>query len=110
MNLEKYLPIGTIVLLKEAESKIMITGYLPIDEEDDTLYDYSACSFPEGIIDDEETLVFNHEDIQKVFYLGYDDEETQEFMKLLKEEINNAYLEDHDAEDIELNNEEITVE
>ena len=28
MSYEKYLPIGTVVLLKNANKKIMITGYL----------------------------------------------------------------------------------
>ena len=28
---EKYLPIGTVVLLTNGTKKVMITGYLPID-------------------------------------------------------------------------------
>ena len=51
MSYEKYLPIGTVVLLKNTNKKIMITGYLTasIDEKNsnDEYYDYSGCLFPE---------------------------------------------------------------
>ena len=52
--MEEVLPIGTVLILKKAKKRIMITGYLPkITNEDGTTeeYDYSACLFPEGIIE-----------------------------------------------------------
>ena len=97
-NKEKYLPIGTVVLLKEGKKRIMITGYLITPEEDkDKLYDYSACLYPEGIISSDKTILFNHDQIDKIYYMGYIDDEEKIFMKnvddLLKKvnsgEINN---------------------
>ena len=32
-EVKEYLPIGSVVLLKDAQKKVMITGYTPIDME-----------------------------------------------------------------------------
>ena len=83
---EKYLPIGTVVLLKNGTKKIMITGYLPVaKDENKTVYDYSACLFPEGIISVNQTAVFNHDQIAEVIQEGYANEETENFMGVLKD-------------------------
>ena len=43
---EKYLPIGTIVVLKNATKRIMITGFASMSPETgDTIYDYSGCPY-----------------------------------------------------------------
>ena len=50
---EKYLPIGTVVLLKGAEKRVMITGFCATElkESDETkTWDYSGCIYPEGFI------------------------------------------------------------
>lgn len=86
----KYLPIGTIVQLKDAEKKLMITGFLPTNTENgkEDRYDYCGCPYPEGIYTMEEILVFNHDDIYKIFYLGYSDEEGSGFSDNLKQALN----------------------
>lgn len=66
---EKYLPIGTIVMLKNATKPIMIIGYLYMGN-DNVLYDYSAVIIPEGKLSSEQTLVFNHEQINEVVVMG----------------------------------------
>ena len=39
---EKYLPIGTVVLLKEGKKRVMITGFCIKPEEDkNKMFDYS---------------------------------------------------------------------
>ncbi len=83
---EKFLPIGTVVLLKNGTKKIMITGYLPVSkDENKTVYDYSACLFPEGIISVNQTAVFNHDQIVEVIQEGYSNQETEDFMGVLKD-------------------------
>ena len=53
---DKYLPIGSVVILKGAKRKLMITGYIQIDlKKLDKVYDYSGCLFPEGIINTDKT-------------------------------------------------------
>ena len=47
---EKFLPIGTVVLLKDATKKVMITSYLIFakgDQEEKNMYDYGGCPYPE---------------------------------------------------------------
>ena len=83
---EKYLPIGTVVLLKGGTKTIMITGFSAIDGKDNnTIWDYSGCLFPEGILTSGQAALFNHSQIEKIEYIGYIDEEEKEFMKKLKE-------------------------
>lgn len=84
-NLEKYLPIGSIVIIEDGEKKLMITGFCAINEEDSTTYDYCACIYPEGYLAADNVFLFNHDQIKEIFYLGYDDDEEKEFKKVLKE-------------------------
>ena len=91
-NIEKFLPLGTVCLLKDAKKKIMVIGYLPmsIDEnKEEKLYDYMGCIYPEGIISTDKSLLFNHQDIEKVFYIGYKDDELKEFNKKLIDTLEN---------------------
>jgi len=76
MNIEKYLPIGTVVLLKNAQKRVMIIGFAIQSETGaGEVYDYLGCLYPEGIISSNQNLVFNHDQIDKVFYIGYQDDE-----------------------------------
>ena len=85
---EKYLPIGTVVLLKDATKKVMITGYASISPDTgDKIFDYSGCVFPEGFFDYNQVCVFNHDQIGEVFYTGYVDEEQKAFMVTLNNEL-----------------------
>ena len=85
---EKYLPIGTVVMLKGGTKRVMITGFCSMAKDNaDVMYDYSGCLYPEGILSANETAVFDHEQIDRVYNEAYTDEEELEFKKKLKEEI-----------------------
>ena len=85
MQYEKYLPLGTVVLLKEAKKRVMIIGFCCLDEKDKTkVFDYSGCIYPEGMIASDKNLLFNHNQIEKIFHLGYSDEEEKLFKEKLK--------------------------
>ena len=43
------LPIGSVVLLKGANKRVMICGRIQARAGCDKVYDYSACWYPEGI-------------------------------------------------------------
>lgn len=90
--LDGILPIGTVVLLKESTKRVMIIGVLQksIEEEDgkQVLYDYSAVFYPEGYVGPDKTFLFNNSQIEKVFAVGYQDEEQFAF----KEKIDQVYL------------------
>ena len=86
---EKFLPIGSVILLKGGEKRLMITGYCLLTRENvDKVYDYSGCLYPEGIITSNQTAVFNHDQIEKVYALGYSDDEEKEYRQKLLDEIN----------------------
>ena len=89
--MNKYLPIGTVLLLKGGKKKVMIIGYFPegVQEGKKVSCDYLGCLFPEGVLDFEKGLAFNNEQIDKVYFLGFADDEYiaffSEFNKLLQE-------------------------
>ena len=83
---EKFLPIGTVVLLKEGTKRLMITGYcMAAPESSNTIFDYAGCLFPEGFILDQKVALFNHDEIDKIDHLGLEDEEQREFIDKLKD-------------------------
>jgi len=76
----KYLPLGSIVELKESYQKIMIIGYSQVDMIDKNIYDYNACLYPDGVISSKFNILFNHDDINKIYVLGLVDNETKQFL------------------------------
>ena len=85
---EKYLPIGTVVVLKGATKRIMITGFASMSPETgDMIFDYSGCTYPEGFMSYNEVCVFNHEQIEKVYFKGFVDDEQTSFKKELVEQL-----------------------
>ena len=54
----------------------------------DKAYDYTGCLYPEGIITSKQTALFDHSQIEKVFFLGYSDDEEKKFKKAMIEELN----------------------
>lgn len=86
MKIAELLPIGTIVLLKEGEKRLMINGIKQTNANGDGKeYDYLGILYPEGHIGDEFQYLFNHEDISEVIFRGYEDDERNEFItKLVK--------------------------
>ncbi len=88
-NLGRFLPIGTVVLLKGAKKRLMITGFCSYDEATkDKAYDYTGCLYPEGMISSKQTALFNHSQIEKIFYLGLSDQEEKQFKQKLVTEVN----------------------
>lgn len=81
---EKYLPIGTVVTLKNAKKRIMIIGYCPVDNGNKQMYDYSACIYPEGLLDSNKILLFNHDQIEQINFEGLNDEEQKENNEQIK--------------------------
>lgn len=77
---EKYLPIGTIVLLKGGRKRAMITGFCSVAEDkQDKIYDYSGCVYPEGYLSSNQVCLFDHDQIEKIYFIGFEDEEEKRF-------------------------------
>lgn len=107
----KFLPLGSIVLLEDATKRLMITGFCIIDSDDSsTMYDYSGCIYPEGIMSSDENILFNHQQINSIYHLGYSDEEEIEFKEKLKELIKEKKIVNESFAKEELNNKNILTE
>ncbi|MCL2224535.1 MAG: DUF4176 domain-containing protein [Defluviitaleaceae bacterium] len=78
--MKEYLPLGTIVILKDGQKAIMIYGRQQIHENSGKEFDYVACPYPEGNISDDYTYLFDHEQVDKIIHTGYSCDEDKEFM------------------------------
>lgn len=84
MKIKDLLPIGSIVLLKDGEKKLMINGILQNDAGGTgENYDYLGILYPEGHIGEGFQYLFNHEDINEIIFRGYEDAERVEFLEKL---------------------------
>lgn len=84
---DKFLPIGTVVFLKDGNKKVMITSYLIFstgNSENKKMFDYGACTYPEGIIESNYAVAFNHSDIKEVVHMGLIDQDQKNLNELLK--------------------------
>lgn len=92
---EKFLPIGTVVLLKGGKKELMIMSYCIVPSGEaydkdgkvdirDQMFDYGGCAYPEGMLTSDQLFAFNHEQIEKVIYKGYETEKQKEISKVLK--------------------------
>lgn len=80
--MKEYLPIGSIVLLNNGTKKVMIYGRRQMNMEK-KIFDYVACLYPEGNINEQYNFLFNNEDIAEVIFKGFEDDEEKEFLNML---------------------------
>ena len=77
------LPIGSVVLLKDATKKLMIIGIMQVKESENKTYDYLAVPYPEGYLGQDTNFLFDHEDINDIIFLGYANPERESFIKAM---------------------------
>jgi len=87
MKADKYLPIGSVVILDEGNKKLMIFGIIQSDQGDENgqEFDYIGVPYPEGNMGQDYQYLFYHRDIREVVARGYEDEEREVFIKRLDE-------------------------
>ncbi|MBR4040326.1 MAG: DUF4176 domain-containing protein [Clostridia bacterium] len=83
--MKTYLPLGSIVVLKGATKKMMIYGRAQVAKGSGKMYDYVACLYPQGFVKADMLLGFNEEQIDKVIFTGYEDEENEAYVKRMNE-------------------------
>lgn len=82
MTINGLLPIGSVVLLKNSTKRVMIIGVCQISKKEDgtqKFFDYSGCVFPEGYLGPDKTFLFNNDQIDQLFAIGYQDAEALAF-------------------------------
>lgn len=87
INIDKgteLLPIGTVVLIEAIVQPIMIYGRMQQQaDQEEKVWEYVACPYPQGHISDETNVFFNHEQIKQVIFKGFESEGE----KLMKEKL-----------------------
>ena len=63
MKIKDLLPIGTVVLLKDGEKRLMINGIMQTDSSTGKNYDYMGILYPEGHIGEGFQYLFDNDDI-----------------------------------------------
>ena len=75
---KRFLPIGTVVMLNGGSKRLMVAGYLARTEE--RTFDYFGLLYPEGMIDPDKPLLFDHSQISQIYNKAFVDEECISFM------------------------------
>ena len=95
---DKFLPIGTIVKVKNLDREVMISCYCIVSKLDmakkrkPEIREYGGCYYPDGFIRTDRIIAFNHDQIEKVIYMGYQTDESKEnsdkYNKILEKSLN----------------------
>lgn len=93
-NEERFLPIGTVVILKGGKRELMIMSYCIMPSGDvydksgkidaaGKMFDYGACFYPEGMVTSDQLFAFNHDQIERICFKGYVTDNYKEISKVL---------------------------
>ncbi len=89
MNYDDILPIGSIVKLKGGNKRLMIFGIKQLKKSSETdeltEYDYIGALYPEGNLGQKSQYLFNHTDVENIYFRGFEDLERQMFVQKLSE-------------------------
>lgn len=86
--MKEYLPLGSVITLKNGSKRLMIVGRLQNQIGSKDIYDYAAVLWPEGLVDSKHFYLFNHEDLDKLYYIGLQDMEEFQFRPVLESKLN----------------------
>ena len=62
-----FLPVGSVVLLKEATRPIVVIGYSVVEQGSKKLWDYLGCAYPVGVIGTDKNLLFQREQLNREY-------------------------------------------
>ena len=82
---KELLPLGSVVYLEEGTQKLIIIGRGVIFEDSDSseqvFADYMGTLYPSGF-EKNSNIFFQHENIDRVVFRGYSDEEEKRFLEV----------------------------
>ena len=86
-----FLPLGSVVYLKEGTKKVLIIarGLIAKNGDGVVFFDYGGVPYPEGLQDDK-MAYFQHDSINKVVFEGFKDSDDEATVDKI-----NLYLEKH---------------
>lgn len=86
MKEKNYYPVGTIVNLFNTKERLMISGYLQKNNQSDKIWDYVGVLYPLGFLTPNRMVLFDHEQIENVYYIGCQNNEQFNFMEAMKKQ------------------------
>ncbi|MBM7643967.1 hypothetical protein JOD45_000158 [Scopulibacillus daqui] len=85
-DLDYLLPIGSVVYLKDIDKQeVMIYGRKQKRENESKIWDYVGCPYPQGNISKDYNIFFDHNQILKVIFKGYETESEIQLRRKLVE-------------------------
>lgn len=81
------LPIGSVVKLEGGERFVMIIGRIVLAQGNDNIFDYVGCLYPEGMAKDDNLTFFNRDNIEQIYFIGYQDEQELTYRTEVLDEI-----------------------
>ena len=91
--IQDFLPVGSVVLLKGGTRKLFITGRVVAPNTGSEIFDYAGSPFPEGMTSLEQIYCFNRDQIEQVFFIGYQDPEELQMQERLSQ-LGELYIKD----------------
>ena len=73
------LPCGSIVKLTEGDHYVMICGRVVLADGNDHIFDYAGCFYPEGMSGNDNTLFFDRGAIERVLFIGFQDQQELDY-------------------------------
>ena len=80
-----FLPVGSVVLLKGGNKRLLITGRVVAPNTTNEIFDYSGCPFPEGVTSIEQFYCFNRDQIDRIYFIGFQDPEELQLQEYLSQ-------------------------
>lgn len=89
-----FLPLGSVVIVRGSTKKLMVIARAVAIPQEGALryYDYGACLYPEGLLEDR-LAYFNHEGVQKVVFRGFENDENELILETLRENLASVSIE-----------------
>lgn len=81
--MKRYLPLGSVVLLKGTEKRLMIAGRMQRQAGKEQIYDYCGYLFPEGMQSSKEMYLFNNADIAEIHFIAMQDADELKIQQFL---------------------------
>lgn len=98
------LALGSIITLKKdnENTKLMVVtrGAITNVNGEEGFFDYAAVIYPVGIVDNQ-LYFFNNEDIGKIIFKGFSDEDDKELTSKLLSRMENGQVMRHSVNDVE---------
>ena len=85
MTIPDIMSLGSVVMLKGGQKRVMVYGRVQREAGTDRIWDYVGCLFPEGHVSQELNFLFDHDQIDKISFIGFQDEEELAFADYLRE-------------------------